>query len=312
MENKVWFRPLFDPLVDEINKIEIHFEKINHNNDNGGWTNDIEIISVSDCPDVLVFKEKFEAIIRGCLKELSRMVPSVQEKDRLPMLRQMKEGLDHCIWGTITEESKPLWYGLKIPPQYEKFKCFRVPKIKGNVDDIELYKYKILEETSHFAVAYEQIALSAKRSVDFIIDQIELGVIPVGKEYSPYVHTERLTQLREIKNHQFDLSRLIQLCEELNLAQGNKSYHSVGMLVRVIIDHIPPIFGKATFVEVTGSYGPRSFRAAMTNLDKSLRKIADGVLHTPIRAKESMPNSTQVDFSQNLDVLLAEIYRTLK
>ena len=50
----------------------------------------------------------------------------------------------------------------------------------------------------------------------------------------------------------------------------------------------------------------------MVHLDSSSRKIADAFLHTQIRSKEVLPNSTQIDFSNDLDVLLSEIYRTLK
>ena len=50
----------------------------------------------------------------------------------------------------------------------------------------------------------------------------------------------------------------------------------------------------------------------MGHLDKALRKIADSYLHLPIRRKEILPNQNQVNFSADLDVLLAEIVRQLK
>jgi hypothetical protein len=50
----------------------------------------------------------------------------------------------------------------------------------------------------------------------------------------------------------------------------------------------------------------------MEHLDKSLRKIADAHLHPQIRKKEILPNKTQVNFSNDLDVLLSEIVRILK
>lgn len=84
------------------------------------------------------------------------------------------------------------------------------------------------------------------------------------------------------------------------------------MIVRAIIDHIPPVFGKSNFAEVCGGYGTKSFRDSMNNLDKSSRKIADAYLHTPIRAKEVLPNRTQVNFKHDLDVLLQEIERVNK
>ena len=37
------------------------------------------------------------------------------------------------------------------------------------------------------------------------------------------------------------------------------------------------------------------------------RFLADSYLHLRVRARESLPNSTQVDFRSELDVLLGEI-----
>lgn len=128
-----------------------------------------------------------------------------------------------------------------------------------------------------------------------------------------YVNSGRVKELQSIKTEEFDLVRLIRLCEELNSAFGASSYLSAIMLVRAIIDHVSPIFGVATFSEVENNYkGSKSFKESMKNLNSSSRKIADQYLHTQIRSSEVLPNEHQVDFSNDLDVLLAEIYRILK
>lgn len=126
-----------------------------------------------------------------------------------------------------------------------------------------------------------------------------------------YVNLKRIEELRSVNSPEYDLKRLISKCEELNRCYENECFFSCAMLVRSIIDHVPPIFGKNNFSEVTGSYGTRSFKDSMIHLEKSSRKIADSYLHTHIRRKESLPNETQVDFSRDLDVLLAEIIRIL-
>lgn len=137
---------------------------------------------------------------------------------------------------------------------------------------------------------------------------------PVIKlKFHPYVNQNRLAELKGIKNKNFDLSKLIRYCEEIKLAFINQSYFSVAMLLRSIINHVPPIFGCKTFLEVVNNYkGPQSFKNSMKYLNNSLRKIADSYLHIPIRKKESLPNLTQVDYSPDLDTLLAEICRLLK
>jgi len=127
-----------------------------------------------------------------------------------------------------------------------------------------------------------------------------------------FVNQSRIKELKTIKSGDFDVAKLIRFCEELNSAFSLENFLSTAMLVRAIADHIPPIFGKTSFTEVVNNHGSKSFKESMKNLDNSSRKISDAHLHTQIRKKEVLPNSNQVDFSNDLDVLLAEIYRILK
>ena len=129
-----------------------------------------------------------------------------------------------------------------------------------------------------------------------------------------FVDSTRLTELRATHSTNFDLSKLIKYCEELNLNYDAGCFLAVSMLVRAILDHVPPVFGYKSFSEVANNYsgGSKSFKESMDHLEKSLRKIADSCLHGQIRTREVLPNRTQVNFSSDLDVLLAEIVRVLK
>jgi len=127
-----------------------------------------------------------------------------------------------------------------------------------------------------------------------------------------YIDPRRLNQLRNIKNEKFDLVKLIKLCEELNKSYKDESYFAVAMLVRAILDHVPPIFDCNDFTQVAGKHGGRSFKESMQHLDISSRKIADRHLHSQIRRKENLPYGTQVNFASDLDVLLEEIATILK
>lgn len=131
---------------------------------------------------------------------------------------------------------------------------------------------------------------------------------------SLYVDPIRIKELHNLKNSKFDVIKLIKLCEELNNAATNKNYLSVPIIVRTIIDHIPPIFGFSTFSEVANNYsgGTRSFKESMLNFNNSLRKIADNNTHSQAREKEVLPSLVQVDFSPQLDMLLGEIIRIQK
>lgn len=124
-----------------------------------------------------------------------------------------------------------------------------------------------------------------------------------------FVDPRRMTALSEKRDNKFDFSRLIALCGELNIASQHELHHAAAMLIRAILDHVPPIFGQPNFASVIAHHGGRSFKEQMKHLDGSLRHVADGHLHGQIRARESLPTANQVDFRSPLDVLLAEIDR---
>jgi len=121
----------------------------------------------------------------------------------------------------------------------------------------------------------------------------------------------RLAELRKLSPAEFDLRKLIRLCEELNTAYGEQCYFATAMLTRGLLDHVPPLFGKSTFIEVANNYGGggKSFKDTMHHLESAARKVADAHLHMPVRKSETLPTAQQVNCAQQLDVLLAEIVR---
>lgn len=86
------------------------------------------------------------------------------------------------------------------------------------------------------------------------------------------------------------------------------------MLTRAILDHVPPAFGFKSFAEVAASYrgGGSSFKKSIERLENHSRKVADRLLHTPIRDKEVAPNMHEVSFAAELETMLAEFCRLLK
>jgi len=128
-----------------------------------------------------------------------------------------------------------------------------------------------------------------------------------------YVHQDRIKELKSVTSRSFDLSKLIQFCNELNASRTSANVYTIIMLCRAIIDHVPPIFGVNNFNEVANNYsGTRSFKKSMEHLNNSSRNIADQHLHTQVRSSETLPTLTQVDFSNDVDVLLSEIVRILR
>jgi hypothetical protein len=175
------------------------------------------------------------------------------------------------------------------------------------------------QQSKNKAAGFHQNCENAHRKIlaflDGIIHETENSVaVPATMTLvSDYVNLQRIDELRCITSKLYDLSKLIRMCEELNICYSSCAYFATLMLVRSILDHISPIFGCRSFSEVTNNYnGGKSFKEAMQRLENASRKIADSYLHSQIRNSESLPNSTQVKFDSELDFLLAEIYRILK
>jgi hypothetical protein len=140
-------------------------------------------------------------------------------------------------------------------------------------------------------------------------EKSKISKVPQGEKF--FINPKRIEDLKNTKYNSYDLSRLIRLCEELNDNFNRENFLSVVMLGRSILNHIPPLLGLTTFNEVESNYGGKSFKAVMSHLNKTMRSIADSFLHDVIRKNESLPNETQVNFSQDLDFLLAEIIRKI-
>jgi len=174
--------------------------------------------------------------------------------------------------------------------------------LNDNEDEFGSFNYKVYLE-------YQQIL---ETGIKQLLESGDTKNHKKNENHSEFVDTSRIEELRKISTSNFDFTKLIEYCDELNVCYKNECFLAVAMLTRAIIDHIPPLFDVKDFQTVYGQNGTKSFKEHMIHLDKSLRKIADSYLHNQIRNKEILPNQTQVNFSQDLDVLLAEICRQTK
>jgi hypothetical protein len=132
------------------------------------------------------------------------------------------------------------------------------------------------------------------------------------KPVSNFIDATLIGQLQSIASKDFDLTRLIRYCEEINNNFKLKNYSSVIFLARAILDHCPPIFGQTSFDAVAAQYGGISFKSVAQRLNVSLKKIADHHIHKQIGKKEVLPVPEEIDFSNNLNFLLARIIEKLE
>ncbi|MBL0005609.1 MAG: hypothetical protein IPP25_00060 [Saprospiraceae bacterium] len=157
------------------------------------------------------------------------------------------------------------------------------------------------------------LQLLGKDITQDILGDVEFGeTAPDNKNKIEFISESRLKELTKVQSKEFDLSRLIRLCEEINDNFNRQNYFSVGAIGRTILNHIPPIFGCNNFDQVASNVGSKSMKASLNHLNTSLNNIADSFLHEQIRKRETLPNGTQVDFRQDLDRLLEAIVGHLK
>jgi hypothetical protein len=127
------------------------------------------------------------------------------------------------------------------------------------------------------------------------------------KSNAAFLETSVLSALRQAQPQKFDCTKLVRFCEELNDAYGRGNYISCALLMRGIMNHVPPVFGCQTFAQVVAQSG-RSLKTVFERLEDNARPIADLHTHAIIRAKESLPTKHQVEpYKASFELLIQEV-----
>ena len=155
---------------------------------------------------------------------------------------------------------------------------------------------------------YEVYDLSA--DVQVLIDHLrEITEHPIEWQNTSdkFVDFQIIEQLRLVKDSKFDMSKVIQFCEELNSSFNSGNYLASTLLLRALINHIPPIFGHTTFKQVVSQVS-KSRSELFKPLEEKARDVADLHTHDVIRHKEILPTRNQLEpFKPSLEILLQEI-----
>jgi hypothetical protein len=286
--------------------------------------------------DIVEDLENFSKMSREVCEYIEKTVDAMEEYWNKDIDYDLRGRLKYAFkfFQTMALETKEISEEIQILVREDHHK--RLNKIGNKAEDVEA-KLRNAWRSSRSTHDYqnknfrlvERMYQEARSTADTLLDISNLASRLedfVGKTASKssrkldnsgmadeFVSSSRINELKSIAPSDFDLLRLIRLLEEINVARSNGCFLTVAILTRAIIDHVPPIFGVANFNEIANNYkSSKSFKDSMNILNSSTRKIADSHLHTHIRNKESLPNFTQINCSQVLDVLLAEIFRILK
>ena len=122
-----------------------------------------------------------------------------------------------------------------------------------------------------------------------------------------FIDYKVLQTLKGINSKNFDTSKLLRMCDELNDCYGRSNYISSILLLRAIMNHVPPIFGVTSFSQVV-AHASRSTKNILEKLEDEARPIADLHTHILIRKKESYPSKNQVEpYKASFEILIQEI-----
>jgi hypothetical protein len=174
------------------------------------------------------------------------------------------------------------------------------PDLSDLVVDLKVYPENIIEahtlRAELFTVidSFEEIA----QDPDYVTN---------ASKNAAFLNYTVLNDLKKLENQHFDTSKLCKMCEELNDAYARGNYISSALLLRAIINHIPPTFGFKTFSQVVAHSG-RSIKAILSRLEDDARPIADLHTHILIRQKEQLPTKNQLEpHKAGFEVLIQEI-----
>jgi hypothetical protein len=122
-----------------------------------------------------------------------------------------------------------------------------------------------------------------------------------------FLNTEVLYELKLIKSNTFDTIKLVKFCEELNDSYARGNYLSCSLVIRAVMNHIPPIFNEITFSQVVSKSG-RSIKKVIELLEDQARPIADLHTHQLVRKKEQLPSKHQIEpYKSSFEILIQEI-----
>lgn len=263
------------------------------------------------------WSEKSDEVVKGKIESLSNV--SLDEIEKLA--KELDDELEDIKKEIIINLTKA---GCQ---DTEKIENFKIKSATDYFNDLFPTSFRTRDSesmTGHYIVPhiyFESIAQyvlnlpNEIKNFKFEVEKILSSQVDNKIEYNNqnyYIENSVILALSKISSKEYDLSKLIKMTKELNDNYSLGNYLSCGMLIRSILDHVPPIFKKKKFTEVVNNYGEKSFKDLIKPLEESSRKIADSYLHLPVRSRESLPTKIQIEFKANMDILLSEIIRILK
>jgi hypothetical protein len=175
---------------------------------------------------------------------------------------------------------------------------------KQQLDELKPEKMDVIYNVYESRAYLDAIAPDIEHDLDNIA---EVSSGPPRHLISPDV----IKALQEANSHSFDACRLAEYCREINSGFTHGNLISCLLLMRVVLNHVPPVFGHTDFSQVVANAG-RSLKDNFEHLDEGLRKIGDLYTHQHMRKKDHLPTPGQVEkFGPQFELLAQEVLTRL-
>jgi len=151
----------------------------------------------------------------------------------------------------------------------------------------------------------------AKAELDALLPEIEDALETLNEAGAPIrgciVDPALIARLSELKSARLDVTSLAQMCREINSSYTHGNVLGTVLLMRTVLNHVPPAFGNDTFAQVLAGMG-KSLKESFEHLENGLRKIADFHAHRKIEQTETYPSMAQVEpFKPQFELLLQQV-----
>lgn len=121
------------------------------------------------------------------------------------------------------------------------------------------------------------------------------------------INPGQIERMAKLRSKSLDSAFLVKLCEEINSSYAHGNVLAAILLMRTVLNHVPPVFGYETFEQVVAN-ASKSMKENFEHLQEGLRKVADFHAHRKIAPMESYPSVTQVEpFKPQFELLLQQV-----
>jgi hypothetical protein len=156
-------------------------------------------------------------------------------------------------------------------------------------------------------------AYHAKAQLDALLPDIEAAIKQADESMLAVggsgwiIDPALIKQLSSMSSPDLDITFLVEMCREINSCFVHGNLVATTLLMRAVLNYVPPVFGQDTFSQVAAHIG-RSLKDSFDHLENGLRKIADFHTHRRISATEHCLSRAQVEpYKPQFELLLQQV-----